>query len=175
MTNVHVTGERRRDAVTASVDSFLANLPEMLGAMKVDPRCLVAVIEFEDRRYVQFWVTSDGVVFGEVVSNVNIHRAVALTSEQEDMLRAIGWQEPLPRPKANWRYMAVDVAELIQLVAMTREAVVRVLLETKSRAVSMRTWSMGQPYDRPLKEHLVVGCVYCLESVHAKESCLHEA
>jgi hypothetical protein len=162
MTNVHETGYHK--AVTATVDSFLANLPEMLGAMKVDPRCLVAVVEFEDRRYVQFWVTSDGVVFGEVVSNLNIKSAVALTSEQEETLRALGWQDPSPRPKANWRYTANDVAELIELVAMTRDAVVHVLLETKDRTVSMRTWSMGPPYDRPMNEHLDRGCVYCQEA-----------
>jgi len=38
------------------VGSFIANLPEMLGAMVLDPRCLVAVIEFEDVRYVQYLV-----------------------------------------------------------------------------------------------------------------------
>jgi hypothetical protein len=172
MTNVHVTGEHK--AVTATVDSFLANLPEMLGAMKVDPRCLVAVIEFEDRRYVQFWVTSDGVVFGEVVSNVNIKGAVSLTSEKEEMLRAIGWQEPLLHPKANWRYMARDVVELIELVAMTRDVVVRVLGESKNRTVSMRTWSMGPPYDRPFNEHVTVGCLYCPRAVHEKERRRHE-
>jgi hypothetical protein len=174
MTNVHVTGGDRGDAVTATVDSFLANLPEMLGAMQDDPRCLVAVVDFEDGRYVQFWVTSDGVVFGEVVSNVNIGDAVALTSENEELLRSSGWQEPSTGHMPNWRFMAADRAELIQLVMMTRDAVVKVFRETRRRTVSMRTWAMGPPYDRSMKEHLIMGCVYCLESVHSKESRRHE-
>ena len=53
-------------AVHSTVGSFIANLPEMLGAMVVDPRCLVAVIEFEDVRYVQYWVERDGAVIAEV-------------------------------------------------------------------------------------------------------------
>jgi hypothetical protein len=172
MTNVHLTGHRSE--VTASVDSFLANLPKMLGAMKVDPRCLVAVIEFEDGRYVQFWVTSDGVVIGEVVSNLNINDAVALTSENEAMLRARGWEEPSPGPRPNWRYEANDVTELIRLVAMTRDAVVHVLLETKDRTISMRTWSMGPPHDRSTDDLLYEGRVYYQEALLEIEGRLNE-
>jgi len=162
MTNVYVTGERNE--VTSSVDSFLANLPEMLGAMRADPRCLVAVIEFEDGRYVQFWVSSDGVVIGEVVSNRNIHDAVALTSACEAMLRASGWSEPSGGPTPNWRYEARDVAGLITLVSMTRDAVLRVLGETNDRTVWMRSWSMGPPYDRPMDDLLYEGRVYYQEA-----------
>jgi len=45
---------RHDERVQSSVGSFIANLPEMLGAMVLDPRRLVAVIEFEDVRYVQY-------------------------------------------------------------------------------------------------------------------------
>jgi hypothetical protein len=172
MTNVHVTGHRNE--VTATVDSFLANLPEMLGAMKVDSRCLVAVIEFEDGRYVQFWVTSDGVVIGEVVSNLNINEDVALTSDQEEMLRARGWEEPSPGPKPNWRYEAHDVAQLIDLVAMTRDAVLHVLLETRDRTISMRSWSMDPPHERPTDDLLYEGRVYYQEALLEIEGRLNE-
>jgi hypothetical protein len=171
MTTVHVTGHRTE--VTATVASFLANLPEMLGAMKVDPRCLVAVIEFEDGRYVQFWATNDGVVIGEVVSNLNINDAVALTSENEEMLRARGWREPSPGPRPNWRYEAHDVAELIELVTMTRDAVVHILLETRDRAISMRTWSMD-PHDRPTDDLLYEGRVCSQEALREIEGRLDE-
>jgi hypothetical protein len=176
MTNVHVTGGRKSDAVTSSVDSFLANLPEMLGSMKVDPRCLVAVIAFEDHRYVQFWVTSDGAVFGEVISNINIEHidaAPALTEEEEAILRAMGWRAPAPTSKPNWRFAAHDVAELIRLVAMTRTVVLDVLHESRNRRVSMRTWTMGYPYDLPLSEHVARGCSYCREADRSSERDLH--
>jgi hypothetical protein len=176
MTNVHVTGGNKRDAVSSTVDSFLANLPEMLGSMKVDPRCLVAVIGFEDHRYVQFWVTSDGVVFGEVISNINIAHidgATLLTTEDEELLRAMGWREPAPTSKPNWRFAANDVAELIELVAKTRTVVLEVLRETRNRRVSIRTWSMGHPYNLPLSEHIDRGCSYCREAGRSSERDLH--
>ena len=57
---------RHDERVVSNVRSFIANLPEMLGAMVVDPRCLVAVIEFQDVRYVQYWVGPDGEIVAEV-------------------------------------------------------------------------------------------------------------
>jgi len=70
----------------------------MLGAMVLDPRCLVAVIEFEDVRYVQYLVEPTGRVIAEVISNLKIGDAVALSSEDEERLRSAGWSEPSPVP-----------------------------------------------------------------------------
>jgi len=126
--------------VTSSVGSFIANLPEMLGAMVLDPRCLVAVIEFEDVRYVQYWVETHGAVIAEVISNLNIGDAVALSGEDEDTLRRAGWSEPSPGPRPNWRVEAHDAAGLMKIVSMTRDAVYDVLRERDSNAVSVRTW-----------------------------------
>jgi len=172
MTNVHVTGERTE--VTATVDSFLANLPEMLGAMKADRRCLVAVVEFEDGRYVQFWAARDGLLIGEVVSNLNIDDAVALTEEDEEMLRALGWQEPSPGATPNWRYEAHDVAELIELVTMTRDAVLHALLETRDRTISMRTWAMDSRHERSTDDLLYEGRVYYQEALLEIEGRINE-
>jgi hypothetical protein len=166
MTTVHVTGFRNE--VSASVDSFLANLPELLGAMTIDPRCLVAVIEFEDGRYVQFRMTGERVVIGEVVSNLNIGDAVALTSEDEAMLRRGGWSEPSPGPHPNWRFEAHDVAGLIRLVTMVRDAVLDVLGETGRRTVSVRTWAMD-PSGRSTEEDLYEGRVYYQEALREIE------
>ncbi len=173
MTNVHVTGYRNE--VTSSVGSFLANLPEMLGAMKDDPRCLVAVIEFEDGRYVQFWATSEGEVIGEVVSNLNIGAAIALTRDDEDELRARGWLEPAPGPRPNWRYEAKDDVELLALVSMTHDAVVHVLGETLRRRVTVRTWAMGAPHDRTMDDLLYESRVYYQEALLEIEGRLRRA
>jgi hypothetical protein len=134
--------------VTSNVGSFIANLPEMLGAMVVDPRCLVAIVEFEDVRYVQFWVEPDGDVTAEVISNLNVGSAIALSPDDEEKLRRAGWTEPLPGPKPNWRYEARDVAGLMRIVTMTREAVYDVLGERDANTVSVRIWE-GRHTQRP--------------------------
>jgi hypothetical protein len=140
MGRVQLTGYA--NGVTASVASFVANLPEMLGSMAVDPRCLVAVAEFSDARYVQFWVEPDGEIIAEVISNLNIGDAVALTSEDEKTLREMGWNEPAPGPNPNWRVESRDVAGLMRIVAMTRLAIFEVLGERPRNVVRLRTWSM---------------------------------
>ena len=92
MGKIHVTGYA--NTAQSTVSSFIANLPEMLGAMAGDPRCLGAIAEFDDVRYVQFWVEPNGLVIAEVISNLNIGEAVALTLEDERILRKMGWSAP---------------------------------------------------------------------------------
>ncbi len=140
MAKVRLTGSAH--GVATSVESFVANLPELLGAMAVDPRCLVAVCEFADGRYVQFWVQRDGRVISEVISNLHIGDAVALSEDDEVSLRREGWAEPSPGPNPNWRYESDDVAGLIRGVAMVRHAVYEVLRELSSNVVETRTWEM---------------------------------
>lgn len=108
--------------------------------MVVDPRCLVAVIEFEDVRYVQYWVEPHGAVIAEVISNLNIGDAVALSPEDEEKLRTAGWSEPSPGPTPNWRFEADDAAGLMKIVSMSRDAVYDVLRERDTNTVSVRIW-----------------------------------
>lgn len=128
--------------MASNVGSFVANLPEMLGAMAADERCLVSVIEFQDDRYVQFWVEADGLIIAEVVSNLNIGEAVALSDEDEEMLRRAGWCEPARGPTPNWRVEASGRVGLARIVAMTRDALYDVLRERDVNPVSVRTWEM---------------------------------
>jgi len=138
MGKIHVTGYD--NTVQSTVGSFIANLPEMLGAMAVDPRCLVAIAEFADVRYVQFWVEPHGLVIAEVISNLNIGDAVALTAKDEAVLRKMGWAEPSPGPNPNWRIESSDVAGLMRTVLMTRHAVFEVLREKPGNIVNLKTW-----------------------------------
>jgi hypothetical protein len=142
MGKVHVTGAA--NAAPSSVESLVANLPELLGAMAADPRCLVAVCDFADGRYVQFWVKRDGTVISEVVSNINIGDAVALSESDEDVLREMGWAEPSPGPNPNWRFESSDVVGLIRSVEMIRRTVYEVLRERPANSVSTRTWSVNE-------------------------------
>ena len=57
---MNVTGEHT--PAETSVTSFLGNLPELLAAMMNDPRIMVAIADFEDYRYVQFWAEDDFIV-----------------------------------------------------------------------------------------------------------------
>jgi hypothetical protein len=145
MGKIHVTGYD--NTVQSTVGSFIANLPEMLGAMAVDPRCLVAIAEFADVRYVQFWVEPNGRVIAEVISNLNIGDAVALTAHDERVLRKMGWSEPSPGPNPNWRYESSDVAGLMRVVLMTRHAVYEVLREMPGNVVNLKTWEFKKPRD----------------------------
>ncbi|MGA2969892.1 MAG: hypothetical protein ABSE75_08810 [Acidimicrobiales bacterium] len=145
MGKIHVTGYD--NTVQSTVGSFIANLPEMLGAMAVDPRCLVAIAEFADVRYVQFWVEPNGRVIAEVISNLNIGDAVALTAHDERVLHKMGWSEPSPGPNPNWRYESSDVAGLMRVVLMTRHAVYEVLREMPGNVVNLKTWEFKKPRD----------------------------
>jgi hypothetical protein len=139
------------NSVTSTVDSFIANLPEMLGSMAVDPRRLVAVAEFDDVRYVQFWVEPQDLVIAEVISNLNIKGARALTEHDEQCLRSMGWSEPVPGPNPNWRFESRDVVGLLTLVEMTRRAVFEVLGERRNGRVTLRTWAMERDADNQLR------------------------
>ena len=140
MGNVHVTGER--NGVTSNVGSFVANLPEMLSAMALDPRCLVAILEFSDGRYVQFWVEPDGATAAELVSNLNIGDAVALDCNDEENLFAMGWSEPVAVHSPNWRRETDNAAGLFRLAIMVRRAVYEVLRERPDNLVTLRSFAL---------------------------------
>ena len=138
MGGLHVTGFDT--AVVSNVDSFVANLPETLGAMFVEPRCVVAVAEFEDGRYVQFWAGPAHLIIFEVVSNEHLSGERALSDDDEQRLREAGWMEPGPTSSPNWRFDAHGGIELARGVAMTRRAVLEVLGERPGNTVSYRSW-----------------------------------
>lgn len=155
---MHVTGFG--NTVNSTVDSFIANLPEMLGSMAIDPRCLVAIAEFVDGRYVQFWVEPRGLVIAEVVSNLNIGDAVALSDDDEEVLARMGWSEPAPGPNPNWRYESRDVAGLMRIVMMTRHAILEVLRERPDNIVSLCTWEVVKPREVGLDDARVTARVH---------------
>lgn len=166
MGTVHVTG--RGKWIHSNVGSFVANLPEMLGAMAVDPRCIVAIAEFEDVRYVQFWVDPDGQVVSEVISNRNIGDAVALTSDDEHMLREAGWNEP-NGPSPNWQFISNDVAGLMRAVTMIGSAVYDVLREEPSNTVSLQTWAVKDAPDATTDEQREASRLYYQEEIRSIE------
>ena len=134
----HLCGSTDRSE--ANVESFISNLPELLGSMAVDPRCLVAIAEFSDGRYVQFWVERDGTVIAEVVSNLYLEGAIALSAEDEEALRLDGWGEPSPGPNPNWHLTTHGQDGLWRVVTMVRRAVYDVLGERREGRVHISVW-----------------------------------
>jgi len=143
MRNIELTGYHSERLST--VDSFTKNLPELLAAMILDGGCLIALAEFADGRYVQFWVDLEVFVIGEVVSNLNIGDATVLSLEDEEELRGIGFSEPAPGPNPNWRHQATDSGSFTRLVNMMILAIYRVLREEPDNPVKIRTWEMARP------------------------------
>ncbi len=138
MGTLHVTGFD--GAVESNVGSFVTNLPELLGAMFVDSRAVVAVVEFADGRYVQFWAHPRDLLVFEVVSNELLGGERALSASGEQRLREAGWLEPRSTSSPNWRFDAHDEGELWRGVAMTRRAVIDVLQELSVNPVTFRSW-----------------------------------
>ena len=79
-------------------------------------------------KYLQFMALENGVsVIGECVSNEFLDAHHQFTPEQEDALRSIGWNEPVPNQDPNWFFEAESDGELIILTEMTRRTVRDVL------------------------------------------------
>ena len=142
MPSVYVTGSSSR--VATCVASFVANLPELLCAMAADPRCLIAIGEFADDRYVQFWVSRDGMVVSEVISNFTFTEGFVLSAENEMQLRRMGWQEP-SGAVPNWQFTSNGVIELFLVSTMIRDVVYDVMGEQPDSPMWLRSWMVQDP------------------------------
>lgn len=131
--------------VTTFVGAFLANLPELLEVMSAEPAHLVLVAEFSDGRYVQCWSDPFGNVLGEVLSNLNIGDSIALTVENENQLRNLGFSEPVEYLSPNWSYEATTPEGRNQLMSMLTFVVRRILGEGLGNPVLVRTWKIEVP------------------------------
>ena len=129
---------------STTVDSLTSNLIELLSAMKLDGRTLIALAKFSDYRYVQFYVSDEGDVIGEVISNLNIGTATALSPEDEEALRALNFNEPAPGPNPNWWLHTSPEGDILPLVTTMRRAIYEVLGELPSNDVTVSTWSVDR-------------------------------
>jgi hypothetical protein len=130
---------------TTTVVSFVANLPELLTAMRADPRTVVAVADFADYRYVQFWAEGDALI-AEVISNMNVPTHDALTLEQELALVEAGWQAPIDTKRPNFRMETTDDRGVFELAVRTADAVTRILGQgttAELSSVALKTWAMN--------------------------------
>jgi len=146
MSQIRLTGYGVAESTT--VGSLTGNLAELLFSMSQDGRALIALFDFSDGRYIQFWQRPGGRIVGEVVSNLNTGTSPPLSPWAEGRLREIGFHEATPGPKSNWWFESGDVTDLQRLLAMMNSAIYDVLQERSSSRVSVRTWlALVQPGD----------------------------
>ena len=119
---IHLTGSD--NPIETSLTSLLANLPELLGAMMREGGRVLAVVDFPDYRYVQFWA-ENGLLIGEVISNENLD-VQAITAEQESQLMAAGWSAP-DAFSPNYYFTISSLAELPVLMKMMTHAILAIL------------------------------------------------
>ena len=103
---------------------MLANLPELLGAMMRERGRVLAVVDFPDFRYVQFW-SENGLLIGEVISNKNLD-VEAITAAQERQLQMAGWSEP-DEFSPNYYFTISSIAQVPQMMKMVTNAVLNIL------------------------------------------------
>ncbi len=132
--------------------SLAGNLIELLSAMRADGRSLIALAEFEDFRYVQFYVDATGEVTGEVISNLNIRGASALSPEAEEALVRLGFNEPNYGPHPNYWFQSRTDQDFTALNAMMQITLYDVLEERPGNTVTVSTWAVDVPDDRTAEE-----------------------
>lgn len=147
MATIQLTGDRSE--MMSTVGSFVGNLPEFLGALLTDDRCIAAIAEFSDHRYVQFWLDKPSYFVAEVISNLNIGDSRALTQLEEDALRAFGWNEPSVDGRPNWYRIGTSITDLFGIIDMTKQAICEVLGELPGNSVSIRTFDMPRTSEDP--------------------------
>jgi len=167
MGNIELTGYKK--GITATVESLLANLPELLGALSNSDKNIVTLAIFSDQRYVQFWSDGYGNVIGEVISNLNIGDSIALTTEAEEEIAGIGFSEPVEYLNPNWTYEAHNQKQLIRLFHMMSLVITAVLKEELHNSVEIQTWEVAVPKDQSRDEFRAATRVYVEESDQADE------
>jgi len=130
------------DGRHTTVGALTGNLAELVGAMRHDDGTLIAIAKFTDHRYVQIWADRDGVVIGEVISNLNIGDAIALTPEDELALKGLEFNEPSPRPNPNWWLQCDDDQGCLVLTSKLVKAIYQVLHQEPNNSVVVTTWEV---------------------------------
>jgi hypothetical protein len=149
VTTLQITGPSNFQQSTVS--SFIRNLPELLAAMALDGRTLLCVAELEDGRYVQFWVGPSWSIFAEVVSNLNIVKAVPLSGHDEEELRGLGFHEPVPGFSPNWHYEAAGAGSFARLIAVVTLAMTLALHVSPADLIRITTWESSISGGRVMK------------------------
>ncbi|CAB4861310.1 unannotated protein [freshwater metagenome] len=136
---LHLTGSD--NPMETSLSSLIANLPELLGAMIREGDRVLAVVDFPDYRYVQFWAEG-GLLISEVISNQNLE-IEAITADQEDQLVTAGWNAP-DEFSPNFYFTITSIAQVPFLMKMVTHVILHILEQGSTLApqtASIKTFS----------------------------------
>lgn len=122
---------------SATLDSALGNLPELLASLVLERRSHVIVIEDERQRYVQLLPLENFDIVVECVSNAFLSPVDQLDARAHVALAALGLTAPSEAGSPNWQWedrgpgvlRASRVAErvLTQVLGLSRDTRVTVL------------------------------------------------
>jgi hypothetical protein len=132
-----ITGPSRFGETT--VDSFTRNLPELLGALILDERDLICIAELTNGQYIQFRVSTRTTII-EVVSNQFLRDANALSPEDEDLLRSLGFSEPSSSWLPNWRLQVANSRWILETMGIANLAIVLSLHASQNDMVKINTF-----------------------------------
>ena len=106
-------------------------------------------------KFLQFMALENGSsVVGECVSNEFLDEHHKFTPDQEDVLRSLGWNEPLPPQDPNWFFEATSDVHIVALVELT-DRTLREVLGLRDRDVveiAFYEMAVGAPELAPSEE-----------------------
>lgn len=149
--------------VKFSIEDFLAFLPEILVDLVLERKYVYLLATFSDERYVQFLVEPCARITGEVMSNL-YGLDWALTAEDEDELRRLGFIEPVDGAYPNWRYRCDDEQSFEKLVTMMKRVVHVVFREQLTDTVAVQFGRLAVPAGGSLDDFLVTNRRYYQQS-----------
>jgi hypothetical protein len=142
------------EVVKFSIEDFLTLLPKLLVDLAQERKYLYLLATFSDERYVQFLVEPSATITAEVMSNL-YGLDWALTAEDEDELRRLGFIEPFEGAYPNWRYRCNDEQSFETLVKLMKRVVHAVFREQPTDTVAVQLGSLTIPPGESLDNYLV--------------------
>jgi hypothetical protein len=147
----HTNDNRRYEL---SVEEFFDQLEMMIRGLLAGRGYRYLTATFADGRYVQAMTEPDGTLTGEVISNLYGHDW-ALTHDDEDELRRLGFIEPAEGPFPNWWYRPNSPHRAADLVNLFVRVVRVVFREQLSDRVDVLFGTSAGPRGQSYEEWLV--------------------
>jgi hypothetical protein len=124
------------------VRALCTNISELLAAFSTSPVPQMAVCQFDEDRYVQFWATAKTAI-SEVVSNQFLSEGSRWSVAQESSLVDAGWREP-DDSSPNWHIVRCGPSAHVKVAELTVQAIVHILGYGESHAndaIMIKTFS----------------------------------
>lgn len=125
-----------------NVAGFVEGLPELLGAMAVDPRCFIVVAELAEHRYVQFWIEVRGAITAETSPTFGSSRRHLARDVEARLLGEVGWLEPVDASTPNWWIAGEGPTFILEVIEMIESTLWHLLDQVPSNPVLLHFWTV---------------------------------